>query len=310
MSLDHGGHGGGGHGGGHSGGGGHRGGYSGGRGYGGAFRSDYIVEEPPPMPVESCSDPIPMTASLAAAGQQAFEQSGTYPAHGYMGDVLYAFTVQGGRLVARACSESGAIGDPPPLPTLVSKPQPTGTPIYEVGSEVLARALRAASREFEREIKSVSGTINEPWTPDPTGTSVKSLETPGYLRGDGDLLPFLPGLAKMLGMPPPEAAKLLTALGYAASLAGVRAFQTALNLPATGTVDAGTMAALILAAKAAGLGEPWAPDPTGTSVKSLETPGYLRDPPVVVHPAYPETQPVDAPPLDPERYPTVAKVMT
>ena len=78
----------------------------------------------------------------------------------------------------------------------------------------------------------------------------------------------------------------------------------------TGTAREAARAKADLAAKAAGLGEPWTPDPTGTSVKSLETPGYLRDPPVVVHPAYPETQPVDAPPLDPERYPTVAKVMT
>jgi len=76
------------------------------------------------------------------------------------------------------------LSDPP-------RPEPAGTPIYELGGKVIGDALRAASREFEREIKSVGGSLsdppplgslNEPWQPDPTGTSVKSLETPGYLR--------------------------------------------------------------------------------------------------------------------------------
>ena len=273
-----GGHGGGGHGGGGhghgGGGGGHGGGGHGerhwgthhgeGGGRGGGEWSDadgpwgnaaWELEEPPPMPIESCSwgESVSMTADLATVGRQAFEQSGTYPAHGYVNGMLYRFTIQNGMITAQPCVGLG-VGD------------------------------------------------------------------------DGGILPFLPaGLTRALGLPPPEAGRLLNVLGYAATLMGVRTFQVGQNLPDTGIVDDATMNALRLLANAAGLGdppppqptgtpiyeavsaagnaaaelfraasrefereiasmkasgvgEPWSPDPTGKSVKSLETPGYLRDP--------------------------------
>jgi hypothetical protein len=87
--------------------------------------------------------------------------------------------------------------------------------------------------------------------------------------GDGDgILPFLPaGLTRALGLPPPEAGHLLNALGYAATLIGVRTFQVAQGLPDTGIVDDATMGALHTAASAAGLGDP-PPEiqPTGTPI--------------------------------------------
>jgi len=128
-----------------------------------------------------------MTADLAAAGQLALEESGTYPAFGYAGEVLYRFTIHGGTLIARPCAGPGVMGDPPPMPVSPG-PQPTGTPIAEAVSAVAAlpgEALRALSREFEREIASVkaSGAISDPPPGvQPTGTSLKSIETPDYLK--------------------------------------------------------------------------------------------------------------------------------
>jgi hypothetical protein len=198
--------GGGGHGGG---GGGHGGGHGGG---GGLRRSNGFqrhehgwgdrewgtnVYEPPPLPVDdSCGDPIPMTNALAMAGQEAFETGGTYPAFGYVNGTMIRFSVSGGHLVAQPCS-AGFVGDPPPLPAS-SGPAPTGSSMLDDVKSLADRvfslpgeALRAASREFEREIASVkaSGAVSDPpalqGNPvglQPTGISLKSIDTPDYLR--------------------------------------------------------------------------------------------------------------------------------
>jgi hypothetical protein len=159
-----------------------------------------------------------MTDDLAATGQRALEQSGSYPALGRSSSgMLYQFTIQNGVLTARSCTRLG-IGD------------------------------------------------------------------------DGDLLPVLPSVfARALGLPPPEAAHLLELLGYAGTHVGVRTFQIAQKLPDTGVVDDITMGALRNAVNAAGLSGPpplpvsSGPQPTGQSIKSIETPGYLQAAPAPHH---------------------------
>ena len=129
-----------------------------------------------------------MTADLAVAGQQALE-GGTYPAFGYVGDVLYRFSVGGGMLVAQPCAGLGVMGDPPPMP-VSSGPQPTGASLLDQAIALPGEALRAASREFEREIASMkaSGILSDPPPlpavsgPQPMGMSIKSIDTPDYLK--------------------------------------------------------------------------------------------------------------------------------
>lgn len=301
-----------------------------------------------------------MTADLAMAGQNALEQSGTYPAHGYVDGALYQFTVQGGALVAQLCGGSGVLGDSDGLSdraeVLISS-----APFDELADQLRYVLSRYDTTLPPQDVELLRARYNRA-----IGRHAYTHRAEGVVGDDGDLAPFLPsGFLRALGLPPPEAAKILSALGYAATMTGIRLFQTAANIPATGIVDAATMVALHAAMSVAGLSdppvavrpkpeptgtplyelggkivgdalravsrefereiksvsgsvsEPWQPDPTGTSVKSLETPGYLRDPPeppsihdpspyelpVVVHPATPRTAPVDTPPLDPERYP-------
>ena len=151
----------------------------------------YFVDPPP----ATYGEPVPMTTDLIAAGQYALEQSGTYPAFGYTRDgALFMFSVHDGQLVARPyLPVPGTVGDAP-------SPQPTGAPIFEAAGDYLknqaARSvalpgelLRAASREFEREVASVGSGGPGPADPaassgpSPTGISIKSIETPGYLQG-------------------------------------------------------------------------------------------------------------------------------
>lgn len=91
------------------------------------------------------------------------------------------------------------------------------------------------------------------------------------LGDDNGILPFLPpGLTRALGLPPPEAAHLLTLLGYVATLMGVRTFQTAMGLPDTGTVDAVTLDTLHRLVAAAGLSGPMPnPQPTGLPIAEV-----------------------------------------
>lgn len=136
-----GGHGGGG--GGHHGGGGFRGGGGGrfqrhsgggfrrGGGWGDAPWPYDVVEELPSVGTCPWGEPVPMTANLAAVGQQAFEEGGTYPAFGYADGVLFRFSINGGALVAQPCAGPGVMGDPPPLPTS-SGPQPMGMSIKSI----------------------------------------------------------------------------------------------------------------------------------------------------------------------------------
>ena len=347
--------GGGGHGGGggYGGGGGHRGGggYRGGarRGYwgGGWWGPDLrYVAEPPLVCV--WGDPVPMTPDLIAAGENALKAHGTYPVHGYVGGALYLFEVQDGALVARPCAGPGILGDNDGLSeraeVLVSS-----APFDDLADQLRYVLSRYDTTLSPQDVELLRARYNRA-----IGRHTYAHQAEGRVGDEGDLAPVLPSVlpgffTRALGLPPPEAAKLLTALGYAATHMGVRLFQAAQGLPDTGTVDAATMAALVRMVSAAGLsdsprpeptgtpmyqvgaevlgralraasrefereiasvkasgsmgdpgplsdpgslsdleslsdpppflGEPWAPDPTGHSVKSLETPGYLRDPP-------------------------------
>jgi hypothetical protein len=127
----------------------------------------YFVEPPPAI--------VPMTPDLAMAAQLAFEQTGSYPATGYANDgVLYEFSIDDGVLVAQSLATAPGLGDPPPAP------QPAGRSIFETGIEALRTASHDLEKEIEREIASVKGSVGE--NPQPTGISIKSIETPGYLR--------------------------------------------------------------------------------------------------------------------------------
>jgi hypothetical protein len=67
-----------------------------------------------------------MTPALVAAGQQALERAGTYPAIGELDGALYLFSVKDGALVAQACTaQPGVVGETVGAPT----PEPTGMPI-------------------------------------------------------------------------------------------------------------------------------------------------------------------------------------
>ncbi len=189
IGINRGGGGGGGHGGGGGrgfGGGGFRrgGGWGGGRGWGWPWGGPYYA------PTQSCAWglPVALTADLSVVGQRALSQSGTYPAFGYANGVLYRFSISGGVLVAQPCNALGVVGDPMPLP------EPTGAPLLDRAKEwadqvisLPGQALRAASREFEREIASVkaSGAISDPPPGvQPMGQGIKSVETPDYLKTD------------------------------------------------------------------------------------------------------------------------------
>jgi hypothetical protein len=165
------------------------------------FRGDREESlDPPTLSLDECTygDPVAMTSELAALGQYALETSGTYPALEHFGDRLYRFSVRDGVLVAQICAEYGysyGLGDPPP------QVEPAGEPLFDELKnmakqtvqqvmEIPGEALRAASREFDREIASVKksngvdGVPEMPTSsgPQPTGTELKSIATPDYLR--------------------------------------------------------------------------------------------------------------------------------
>jgi hypothetical protein len=215
-----------------------------------------------------------MTPDLAAAGQNALEQAPTYPAHGYVGDVLYLFAVQGGALVARPCVGSGALGDPvgeTPVKENDGLSDRAEVLISSAPFDDVADQLRYVLSRYDTTLPPQDVEILRARYNRAIGRHAYTHRAEGTGTGDGDLLPFLPsGLTRALGVPPPEAAKLLNALGYTASLAGVRAFQVAQNIPSTGVVDTATMVALHAAMSVAGLsGDPPRPEPTGTPVYEI-----------------------------------------
>jgi hypothetical protein len=82
------------------------------------------------------------------------------------------------------CVQPGFVNDPPPLKNS-SGPQPSGASLVDRAIALPGKALRSASREFEREIASLktSGLVSDPPPGmQPTGQAIKSVETPDYLK--------------------------------------------------------------------------------------------------------------------------------